>query len=421
MRDSSYGALPPFGSVGTPCVCACEPLRACGMAGAPTRATRAPARRAPWWWRRAAAAARRRRGCRAGSAASSAPACAAASWPAGCTRASRWASSRRTPPDRRAALRCTVVLSSRSPGAGTPACQERARTPCAARFCLPRTSVPGCTARESCASSRVSGAPCAQGCHAGACGDCPHAGARTCPCGKVRRWPVAPSPHVARELRSACCHGAASALSPLPPAAPLQRQLDVHRPHFVPACPPASPIRPRTQNCRAGSSYRPAAPRAASCCAAGCTRAPTAATWASAARSAARPSRRHAGELRSGHEDMQVSRAARVAGPLEPPPVHDDCTTACVGSQRMRVPGNVVRRGAGFVRVYRCGKSAKEVLCFQDFTCERRCGGTRACGRHACKRRCCDGACPPCEEVCGRRLKCGNHKCPAPCHSGPCR
>ncbi|GLI68797.1 hypothetical protein VaNZ11_013294, partial [Volvox africanus] len=69
----------------------------------------------------------------------------------------------------------------------------------------------------------------------------------------------------------------------------------------------------------------------------------------------------------------------------------------------------------------RCGKSQKEVLCFQEFTCERRCTDMRACGRHPCKRRCCDGNCPPCEEVCGRRLKCGNHKCPAPCHSGPCR
>ncbi|EFJ44757.1 hypothetical protein VOLCADRAFT_82592 [Volvox carteri f. nagariensis] len=73
------------------------------------------------------------------------------------------------------------------------------------------------------------------------------------------------------------------------------------------------------------------------------------------------------------------------------------------------------------LKTCRCGKSQKEVLCFQEFTCERRCLEMRACGRHPCKRRCCDGNCPPCEEVCGRRLKCGNHKCPAPCHSGPCR
>ncbi|KAF2319120.1 hypothetical protein GH714_013449 [Hevea brasiliensis] len=44
----------------------------------------------------------------------------------------------------------------------------------------------------------------------------------------------------------------------------------------------------------------------------------------------------------------------------------------------------------------------------------------RDCGRHACKRRCCDGDCPPCGEICGRRLPCKNHKCPAPCHRGAC-
>ncbi|XP_037492718.1 NF-X1-type zinc finger protein NFXL2 isoform X2 [Jatropha curcas] len=44
----------------------------------------------------------------------------------------------------------------------------------------------------------------------------------------------------------------------------------------------------------------------------------------------------------------------------------------------------------------------------------------RDCGRHACKRRCCDGDCPPCGEICGKRLRCKNHKCPAPCHRGAC-
>lgn len=63
----------------------------------------------------------------------------------------------------------------------------------------------------------------------------------------------------------------------------------------------------------------------------------------------------------------------------------------------------------------------REVPCDTPLVCERRCNGMRACQRHACKRRCCDGCCPPCEEVCGRWLRCGNHKCPAPCHSGPCR
>ena len=52
--------------------------------------------------------------------------------------------------------------------------------------------------------------------------------------------------------------------------------------------------------------------------------------------------------------------------------------------------------------------------------CELRCSNTKACGRHQCRRRCCEGDCPPCDLPCGRRLPCGNHKCPAPCHSGPC-
>ena len=33
----------------------------------------------------------------------------------------------------------------------------------------------------------------------------------------------------------------------------------------------------------------------------------------------------------------------------------------------------------------------------------------KSCGRHQCRRRCCDGDCPPCDLPCGRRLRCGNH------------
>ncbi|EOY17775.1 Sequence-specific DNA binding transcription factor isoform 1 [Theobroma cacao] len=68
----------------------------------------------------------------------------------------------------------------------------------------------------------------------------------------------------------------------------------------------------------------------------------------------------------------------------------------------------------------RCGGLKKEVPCYQDLSCERKCLRTRDCGRHACKRRCCDGNCPPCPEVCNKRLRCKNHKCPAPCHRGAC-
>ncbi|KAL1336821.1 hypothetical protein HN51_031246 [Arachis hypogaea] len=68
----------------------------------------------------------------------------------------------------------------------------------------------------------------------------------------------------------------------------------------------------------------------------------------------------------------------------------------------------------------RCGSLRKDVPCYQDLWCERKCQRMRDCGRHACKRKCCDGDCPPCSEVCDRRLRCKNHKCPSPCHRGAC-
>ncbi|OAY71457.1 NF-X1-type zinc finger protein NFXL2, partial [Ananas comosus] len=64
----------------------------------------------------------------------------------------------------------------------------------------------------------------------------------------------------------------------------------------------------------------------------------------------------------------------------------------------------------------RCGSMKKEVPCYQDLTCERKCQRVRDCGRHACRRRCCGGDCPPCPEICDRKLRCNNHKCPSPCH-----
>ncbi|KAH7421741.1 hypothetical protein KP509_13G073500 [Ceratopteris richardii] len=72
------------------------------------------------------------------------------------------------------------------------------------------------------------------------------------------------------------------------------------------------------------------------------------------------------------------------------------------------------------LKVCRCGSLRKEVPCHQDLQCERKCQLLRDCRRHPCKRRCCNGDCPPCSEICGRKLRCGNHKCPAPCHRGPC-
>ncbi|KAF0920747.1 hypothetical protein E2562_036831 [Oryza meyeriana var. granulata] len=68
----------------------------------------------------------------------------------------------------------------------------------------------------------------------------------------------------------------------------------------------------------------------------------------------------------------------------------------------------------------RCGGLKKEVPCYQELTCERKCQRLRNCGRHACRRRCCEGDCAPCPEVCDKRLRCGNHKCLSPCHRGAC-
>ncbi|XP_020522415.1 NF-X1-type zinc finger protein NFXL2 isoform X2 [Amborella trichopoda] len=68
----------------------------------------------------------------------------------------------------------------------------------------------------------------------------------------------------------------------------------------------------------------------------------------------------------------------------------------------------------------RCGSLRKQVPCYQSVVCERKCQIERDCGRHACKRRCCDGDCPPCSEICDRKLRCRNHKCPSRCHRGAC-
>ncbi|XP_059063722.1 NF-X1-type zinc finger protein NFXL2 isoform X2 [Cryptomeria japonica] len=72
------------------------------------------------------------------------------------------------------------------------------------------------------------------------------------------------------------------------------------------------------------------------------------------------------------------------------------------------------------VKFCRCGSSRKEVPCYEDLICQRKCQRVRDCGRHPCKRRCCGGDCALCTEVCGKKLRCNNHKCPSPCHRGIC-
>ncbi|KAG6532931.1 hypothetical protein ZIOFF_006790 [Zingiber officinale] len=56
------------------------------------------------------------------------------------------------------------------------------------------------------------------------------------------------------------------------------------------------------------------------------------------------------------------------------------------------------------IKSCRCGGLKKEVPCYQDLVCERKCQQVRDCGRHTCKRRCCDGDCPLCPEVCEIQL-----------------
>ncbi|XP_062513703.1 NF-X1-type zinc finger protein NFXL1-like [Corticium candelabrum] len=68
----------------------------------------------------------------------------------------------------------------------------------------------------------------------------------------------------------------------------------------------------------------------------------------------------------------------------------------------------------------RCGRKEKKVQCHQEYTCEIKCDRKRDCQRHQCKRKCCDGSCPPCEQPCSRTLNCRNHKCASRCHSGLC-
>lgn len=104
--------------------------------------------------------------------------------------------------------------------------------------------------------------------------------------------------------------------------------------------------------------------------------------------------------------------------------------------------------------VCRCGSQKATRRCGDvapgqdEFLCERICRAMRACGRHACGRKCCPLAYQEallakskskrrpladqfeaeqdplgihqCERVCGRKLSCGMHTCERNDHKGPC-
>ncbi|XP_005090830.2 NF-X1-type zinc finger protein NFXL1 isoform X2 [Aplysia californica] len=72
------------------------------------------------------------------------------------------------------------------------------------------------------------------------------------------------------------------------------------------------------------------------------------------------------------------------------------------------------------VKKCRCGQRQKEIPCYKEFQCDKKCSNMRNCGVHKCNRKCCDGGCPSCEQICGKTLRCRNHKCASRCHKGPC-
>ena len=91
------------------------------------------------------------------------------------------------------------------------------------------------------------------------------------------------------------------------------------------------------------------------------------------------------------------------------------------GSNHGNVSSSSLLASIQVERPCRCGARRSQALCSQDSVlCQARCSRSRPCGRHMCKRRCCDGSCPPCEHPCSRTLSCRNHKCPSRCHAGPC-
>ncbi|CAG2239164.1 NFXL1 [Mytilus edulis] len=67
-----------------------------------------------------------------------------------------------------------------------------------------------------------------------------------------------------------------------------------------------------------------------------------------------------------------------------------------------------------------CGQRKKELPCYKDYHCETRCTRMRDCGKHQCRRKCCDGNCSPCEQTCNKPLGCKTHKCASRCHPGRC-
>ena len=72
------------------------------------------------------------------------------------------------------------------------------------------------------------------------------------------------------------------------------------------------------------------------------------------------------------------------------------------------------------IKKCRCGQKEKTLPCYVEFSCETKCNKMRACGKHKCNKKCCDGNCPPCEQTCNKALSCKNHKCKSLCHSGNC-
>lgn len=67
-----------------------------------------------------------------------------------------------------------------------------------------------------------------------------------------------------------------------------------------------------------------------------------------------------------------------------------------------------------------CGKSVKQLPCYEEYRCNSRCNEMKNCGRHKCATKCCNKTNHICNLICDRILSCGHHKCKLPCHNGPC-
>jgi len=89
------------------------------------------------------------------------------------------------------------------------------------------------------------------------------------------------------------------------------------------------------------------------------------------------------------------------------------CTRRCHYGECGQCPAVAVKK-------CRCGRREKTMPCHKTYTCDYKCQKTKLCGKHPCKRKCCDGNCAECEQICNKLLQCKKHRCKMVCHNGSC-